>query len=103
MLGHFGLALKLARDGYRVLLSSGTEEARPLLPGRLGLQLKKGSRISIVPLTDLAGLDLTGVKWPLSHRDVPLGSSLTLSNEALGPVTIGLAQGYGMIIAYPQP
>jgi len=34
---------------------------------------------------------------------VPFGSSLTLSNEATGPVTVRLNSGYGVIIAYPHP
>jgi thiamine pyrophosphokinase len=49
----------------------------------------------------MEGLGLTGVKWPLENRDVPLGSTLTLSNEALGPVEITLSGGHGIAIAYP--
>ena len=100
-LGHFGLALRLARAGHVSLLTSGGEEAYPLIPGVTEIDLPPGSRISIVPFADLAGLDLQGVRWPLAKRDVPLGSSLTLSNIAHGPVRISLGSGYGMVIAYP--
>jgi thiamine pyrophosphokinase len=99
--GHAGLVLALALRGYRALLTSGTEEAYPLLPGKHDLNLPAGSRLSIIPFADLGGLDLENVKWPLHQRDVPLGSSLTLSNVALGHVRIGLGRGYGLTIAYP--
>ena len=92
----------LAQQGYRALLTSGSEEAYPLLPGSHRLDLPSGSRLSIIPFADLKGLDLEGVKWPLSQRAVTLGSSLTLSNVALGTVRIGLASGYGLAIAYPS-
>jgi thiamine pyrophosphokinase len=99
--GHAGLVLGLAQQGYRALLTSGSEEAYPLLPGSHRLDLPAGSRLSIIPFVDLKGLDLEGVKWPLNQRAVALGSSLTLSNVALGAVRIGLASGYGLAIAYP--
>ena len=41
------------------------------------------------------------MEWPLADRDVPVGSTLTLSNLALGPVEIALKSGHGIAIAYP--
>jgi thiamine pyrophosphokinase len=99
MLGHFGLILKLARAGVVSLLTSGDEEAYPLLPGEHRFDLAKGTRFSIVPFADLDGLDLDGVHWPLAQRRVPLGSSLTMSNVATGPVTVRLRSGYAVAIA----
>jgi thiamine pyrophosphokinase len=99
--GHAGLVLALAMRGYRALLTSGTEEAYPLLPGEHRIDVPEGSRLSIVPFVNLTGLDLENVKWPLRQRDVALGSSLTLSNVALGRVRIGLGSGYGLAVAYP--
>ena len=84
--GLLGQSLDIARRGLGCSLSSGTEEAWPL---------------SVIAFSDLAGLSLTGVKWPLENRDVKLGSTLTLSNVALGPVTLTLAAGHGIAIAYP--
>jgi thiamine pyrophosphokinase len=101
LIGHFGLALRLAREGRHAFLTSGHEEAWPLLPGRTLIDVPAQSRFSILPLADLAGLDLEGVKWPLGQAHVPLGSSLTLSNVALGPVSVSLASGHGVAIAYP--
>lgn len=101
MLGHLGLLIRLAQERIKVMLTSGNEEAYAVLPGRLSIPLKAGERVSIIPFADLEGLDIENVKWPLAKRAVPLGSSLTLSNVALGPVTIGLESGYGVAIAYP--
>ena len=75
--------------------------AWPLIAGEQLIDLPVASRISLIPYADFFGLDLGGVKWPLTKRDVPLGSSLTLSNVATGTVSIRLRQGYGLIIAYP--
>ena len=100
-LGHFGLLLGLARKNIRALMTSGHEEARAIVPGRLRLDLAPGTRLSLVPFADMIGLDLEGVKWPLAKRNVPLGSTLTLSNVAEGPVAIGLEAGYGIAVAYP--
>lgn len=99
--GLLGQSLDLARRGFICLLSSGTEEAWPVVPGSCVTALPPETRLSIVPFADLAGLTLTGVKWPLDSRDVPLGATLTLSNVALGPVEIALRAGYGIAIAYP--
>ena len=102
MLGLLGATLRLARRGIPALATSGCEEAWPLIAGETTIALGRGDRISIVPYADFTGLDLVGVRWPLQQRDVPLGSSLTLSNVATGIVSIRLRQGYGMIIAYPS-
>ncbi|HEU4741396.1 MAG TPA: thiamine diphosphokinase [Meiothermus sp.] len=102
-LNHLNLALRLAEQGLRVRLSSGTEEAYPLLPGKLRLELAPGTRLSVVGFSDLEGLSLRGVRWPLEGASVKLGSSLTLSNEALGPVGLELSNGYGAIFVYLDP
>jgi len=99
--GLLGQSLDIARRGLGCSLSSGTEEAWPVIPGRLALDLPAETRLSVIAFSDLAGLSLTGVKWPLENRDVKLGSTLTLSNVALGPVTLTLAAGHAIAIAYP--
>jgi thiamine pyrophosphokinase len=99
--GLLGQSVAIARQGVSCMLTSGTEEAWPLIPGRMQADLPPETRLSIIPFTDLLGLDLAGVKWPLNKRDVPVGSTLTLSNVALGPVTIRLVEGHGVAIAYP--
>ena len=100
-LGHFGQLIRLARENITAFMSSGHEEAYALVPGELTLDLAPGTRLSVIPFADLSGLDLAGVKWPLAKRNVPLGSTLTLSNVAEGPVRIALEAGYGIVVAYP--
>lgn len=101
-LAHAGFLLALGKRGIKAMMTSGTEEAQAI-PDELRLEdLEAGTRLSIVPLSDLAALTITGVKWPLSKRNVPLGSALTLSNVALGPVEISLRAGQALIITYPE-
>lgn len=99
--GLLGQSIEIARQGIACLLTSGIEEAWPLVGGHMRVALPPETRLSIIPFTDLHGLDLAGVKWPLASRDVPVGSTLTLSNVALGPVEIALKAGHGIAIAYP--
>lgn len=100
--GLLGQSLRIAMDGLSCIATSGTEEAVPVLAREMKLDLPPQTRLSIIPWSDLTGLDLEGVKWPLARRDVPLGSTLTLSNVADGPVIIRLQSGYGIAIAYPS-
>jgi thiamine pyrophosphokinase len=54
-----------------------------------------------VPLTDLKALSINNVRWPLSNRDVPLGATLTLSNETIGDPHMTLRSGEALVLAYP--
>ena len=99
--GILGTALQVARRGIACLVTSGGEEAWPVLSGGTRIDLPPRSRLSIIPFADFLGLDLEGVKWPLHGRDVPLGSTLTMSNLAHGDVRITLGSGHGIAIAYP--
>jgi thiamine pyrophosphokinase len=101
-LGHLTLSVRLARKGIPTVLTSGDEEAHPLVPGRTHLLLPPSSRLSIVPFSDLSGLTLSGTQWPLKDASVDFGSTLTLSNVATGPVEIELRSGYAVAIAYPK-
>lgn len=101
-LANIMLGLGLERDGIRVVITNGEEEAYPLLPGVRKLALPPASRMSIIALADLVGLSLTGVEWPLDDRTVKLGSGLTLSNIVVGPLEITLGQGYGVIVTFPR-
>lgn len=100
-LGVLGQSFEITGKGLACLLTSGREEAWPLTPGEMTVELPPETRLSIVPYTNLEGLDLAGVKWPLEGRAVALGSTLTLSNVALGAVRIALRSGHAIAIAYP--
>lgn len=98
---HLGLLIKLGAAGVECCGTSGAEEAWPLLPLQR-FDLQRGTRVSIVPWSNLEGLTLSGVKWPLDRRSVPVGSTLTLSNVAEGPVNISVRSGSGIIFLYPE-
>ena len=101
-LSHLLLAVTLAERGFEVVLTSGQEEAVPLLPGSQELELPAGSLFSVVAFTDLVGLSLTGARYPLDQADIAFGASRTISNVAEGPVTASLGAGRALIIARPH-
>jgi thiamine pyrophosphokinase len=90
--------------GLPVLMTSGHEEAWPVLPGSQTLDLPEGSLFSVLALSDLEELTLDGVKWPLDRHFVPMGHSLTLSNR-VGPqgggIRVTLGAGTGVLLARP--
>jgi thiamine pyrophosphokinase len=91
--------LALAQAGIDVFMTSGGEEAWPLLPGRRAFDFDPGTVFSIVALEPLGGLSVSQVKWELSGRNVPFGSSLTLSNVAeLAPI-MELWRGKAVVFA----
>jgi thiamine pyrophosphokinase len=101
-LQHFAQALQLREDGVDVLLSSGEEEAVPLIPGVMTVDLPAGCLFSIVGFTALEGLFIDGARYPLADFTLPFGSSRTISNVALGPVKITLKSGRGLLLARPH-
>ena len=101
-LAHAGFLLALAKRGLNATMTSGNEEAQALFGDVTLNDLALNTRLSIVPLSDLAGLTISGVKWPLKNRAVPLGSALTLSNITTGVVELSLRAGSAIIITYPE-
>ena len=99
---HLLYAARLAEDGIEVLLTSGEEEAYPLLPGSVEIGLPKGSLFSILGLDTLTGLSITGARYPLTDFHLPFGSSRTVSNVAEGTVRFTLSSGRALILARPQ-
>ncbi len=92
-------ALALARRGFEVMLTNGLEEAAPLLAGDKEFDLKEGQLFSLVGFGPLEGVSIKGAKWPLSNRSVELGSSLTVSNVAKGPVFVSILSGEALFIS----
>ncbi len=98
---HLALALRLAEAGIEVLLTSGAQEGRPLSRGRTVFDYADGTLFSILGFSELTGLTVDGAKWPLEAVRVPFGSSLTMSNEVRGRLSIGLEQGRALLVAHP--
>ena len=101
-LSHLLQAVTLAERGLDVVLTSGFEEAVPLLPGSLDLDLPTGSLFSVIAFTALTGLSLTGVKYPLDAADIAFGASRTISNVAEGRMTASLLSGRALVVARPH-
>lgn len=91
--------LALAADGTDVFLTSGHEEAWPLLAGNRMFDFAPGTIFSVIPFEPLRGFSVRQVKWELAGRDVPSGSSLTLSNVALSAPILALKQGRAVVFA----
>ncbi|WP_417436198.1 thiamine diphosphokinase [Hoeflea sp.] len=101
-LSHLLQAVTLAERGLDVVLTSGLEEAVPLLPGSRDLDLPAGSLFSVVAFTALNGLSLSGAKYPLDNADIAFGASRTISNVAEGRLTASLVSGRALIVARPH-
>ncbi|MDZ5699265.1 thiamine diphosphokinase [Chelativorans sp. M5D2P16] len=98
---HLTQAMKLAEAGVPTLLTSGAQEGQALLNGpRHRFDYAEGTLFSILAFTALSGLTVEGAKWPLDAVEVPFGSSLTLSNEVRGRLSITLAQGRALLMAH---
>lgn len=100
---HAALAIRRAKEGLSVLVTSGTQEGSPLLPGSRNFEYEDGTMFSILGFSHLSGLTVIGAKWPLDSVEVPFGSSLTISNEVRGDLCISLAVGRAMLLAHPYP
>ena len=100
-LGTLTLAVATSERGASVTLTDGRQWGHPLLPDRpLALPAEEpGATLSVIGLSDLAGLTLSGVRWPLEQASVPFGSSLTLSNAvAEGSVSASLEGGRAIVM-----
>lgn len=95
---HAFQSLVLVRQGFDVLMTSGREEAVPLVAGTRTFNLQPEMIFSLVGFSAMHGVTISGARWPLHERHVPPGSSLTLSNIAEGPVTVTIAAGEGLFM-----
>ena len=98
---HIMLAVRLAaQKGVEMLLTSGREEAMPLLPGAtLEPGLPAGTLFSVIPFSPLSGLSIENADWPLDRIEVAMGGSHTLSNRAGDGLAIALGQGTAVMVA----
>lgn len=101
-LQHLIHAMSLAERGFDVALTSGDEEAIPLLAGQhISVELPKHALFSVIGFEALSGLTIGNARYPLDSFSLPFGSSRTVSNVAEGPLDIHLVSGKAMILARP--
>jgi len=96
-MSHLIQLIKLYRNKISCFASSGNEEAWPLKVGSFLLDPPPGSTLSVVGITPIERISIRGVKWQLEAEDVEFGSTLTMSNEVTGVVSIVLCSGCGVI------
>jgi len=97
------LAVRLAGDGIDIVLTSGEEEAHPLLAGETVVDMPEGALFSVLGVSDLAGLSIGNAVYPLEDFALPFGAARGVSNKAKGgPVRFGLKSGSGIIILRPH-
>ncbi|TPW32514.1 thiamine diphosphokinase [Martelella alba] len=98
-------AVSLAEDGIEIMLTSGEEEAYPLLAGTLEIDLPSGALFSVLGFSDLTGLSIENAGYPLQGFSVAFGSPRTVSNIAGrtgGPVRLSLDAGRAIVLARPH-
>ena len=100
---HQAFAVRRAKEGIEVVLTSGAQEGFPLLPGTRTFDYKDGTLFSILGFSHLSGVTVSGAKWPLDGVEVPFGSSLTVSNEVRGGLRVSFSVGRALLIAHPYP
>ncbi|MBM7048717.1 MULTISPECIES: thiamine diphosphokinase [Rhizobium] len=98
---HLLYGVQLAEKGFDVLLTSGDEEAVPLLPGAMEMTLPPGSLFSVLGFSDLTGLFIDNARYPLRDFHLPFGTSRTISNVAEGAVRFSLGSGRAIVLARP--
>ncbi|MDS7598139.1 thiamine diphosphokinase [Agrobacterium tumefaciens] len=101
-LQHFLYAVALTERGFEVVLTSGEEEAYPLLPGVLDIDLPESALFSVAGISALKGLTITNVRYPLEDFALAFGSSRTISNVANGGLAhFSLQSGKAIVLARP--
>jgi thiamine pyrophosphokinase len=93
------MLVALHRRDITCCMTNGIDDVFPLHNG--ALNHPKGTRLSIIPISNLKGLTITGVRWPLKNASVAFGSSLTMSNVIEQPGQVTIVSGEGIMIFSP--
>ncbi len=93
------IAVKNTLLGFPVALESGFEAAWVVTPDHaLRLELEPDQTFSTLSLEPSAVISVHGARWPLDRAELPFGSGLGVSNQALGSVQIELERGAVLVI-----
>lgn len=92
-------ALAVERPDMRFVLTSGREEAVPVVPKKIEKpDWPHGTIFSVAGLTGMSGLTVKGARWPLDNVEVPFGSTWTLSNAVGDGLEFVLEEGRAVAI-----
>lgn len=97
------LLLACAERGVTAELFDGHERAVALGPAPRRVEAEPGTQFSVLKFSDVAGLTITGAKWPLRDASVPFPSLLTQSNEALGTIEASARHGRAVLLLQADP
>ena len=56
-------------------------DKRIIFRQKIELKIKKLTKFSIIPLSDLTNLSIDGAEWNLDNKDIQFGETLTLRNS----------------------
>ena len=56
-------------------------DKRIIFRQKIELNIKKLTKFSVIPLTDLTNLSIDGAEWNLDNKDIQFGETLTLRNN----------------------
>ena len=56
-------------------------DKRIIFRQKIELNIKKLTKFSIIPLSDLTNLSIDGAEWNLDNKDIRFGETLTLRNN----------------------
>ena len=93
-------------EGRDVRIARGPTTVRVARAGtRLELDARDGDLVTLLPLAgDASGVRTTGLRWPLDGADLPMGTTLGLSNEVAGaPATVAVAAGLLLVVETARP
>ncbi len=72
-------------------------------PAAVDLHLPDSTRLSLMPLTDCAGVSLSGVKWPLTDTTLSPMGLVSLSNQASGATQVEVKEGVAVLfLSHPK-
>lgn len=102
-LGSVILLEQLARAGLSGYVTDGRQQVYLLTDG-LTVPGQPGDQLSIVPLTPkVTGFGVNGVRWPLRNATLDASSTLTVSNEFIGPsAAFSVREGRAVVIRVPR-
>ena len=97
-LGIVLLAAKETKQGFTINLESGSEAAWIILRQH-SLRLENNQTFSVLALENCRGLSIQNAKWNLENANLEFGSSLGISNVALGNIDVWLESGCALLVA----
>lgn len=87
----------LVRRAAQPCVLFGEEDLTCLCPPRLGLDLPRGTRLSLFPMGEVRGAS-EGLRYPIDGLDFAPGLRTGTSNEALGPVVLSITAPLMLLI-----